>query len=196
MKRILFIIWSLIFPVVAFAIEYNIGSYINATNGKSYAVDVRLKKDKIDYVYIYMTTQTGVTGYFNFKGKDLQDFYNVLCEMRNKYCEWSDTAANNGVVTFSKDFGYLLPKGNLFWLGTETWMASNKRLTPMFMVVNAKPMFMLIEKTEAMQNKYVTETFSLVFTDLTAYDNFTQIFNPESALKKAIENQNLIEKFK
>lgn len=187
---------GLIIPILAVAEEYNIGSYINASNGKSYAVDVRLKNDKIDLVYIFLATQTGVTGYFNFKGKDLQTFYNSLCEMRNKYCEWSDTAVENSVTSFTKELGFELPKGNLFWIGNETWMATHKRLTPVFAVANSKPMFMLIGSADALQNKYITETFNLVFTNLIDYDNFTQIFNPEKALTNALKSKDVTEKFK
>lgn len=187
---------GLIIPILAVAEEYSIGSYINASNGKSYAVDVRLKNDKIDLVYIFLATQTGVTGYFNFKGKDLQTFYNSLCEMRNKYCEWSDTAVENSVTSFTKELGFELPKGNLFWIGNETWMATHKRLTPVFAVANSKPMFMLIGSADALQNKYITETFNLVFTNLIDYDNFTQIFNPEKALTNALKSKGVTEKFK
>lgn len=187
---------GLIIPILATAEEYNIGSYTNASNGKSYAVDVRLKNGKIDLVYIFLATKSGVAGYFNFKGKDLPAFYSSLLEMRNKYCEWLYTAIENGVTSFAKEFGLELPKGNLFWIGNETWMAAHKRLTPVFAVANSKPMFMLIGSADAMQNKYISETFSLVLMDLISYDNFIQIFNPETALKKALENQSLTDKFK
>lgn len=178
------------------AIEYNIGSYKNSYDGKSYSVDVRLKNDKIEIVYIFMATKSGLTGYFNFKGGELDKFYNALRSMQSKFVEWSDTAKKNNIASFSKEFEVKLPKGNLFWLGNETWMAAHQRLDPMFVVSNSQPMFMLIGSASALQNKYITETFNLVFVKLEDYENFTEIFNPENALKKALENQNLSNQFK
>lgn len=183
-------------PLIVVAEEYNIGSYTDLTNGKSYAVDVRLKDNKIDLVYIFLSTKSGVSGYFCFKGKDLNNFYNTLHEIGVKYTEWSNTAKDNHIVAFSKDFGYELPKGTLFWIGNKTWMAVRQRITPVFVVSESLPMIVFVGSAKALQNKYVTETFSAVFTNLKDFENFTRIFNPETALKKALETQNLTDKFK
>ena len=196
MKKALILIALCVCALQLLAVEYNIGSYKNSYDGKSYSVDVRLKNDKIELVYIFMATKSGLTGYFNFKGGELDDFYKALCSIQNKFVEWSNTAIENNIVSFSKEFETKLPKGNFFWLGNETWMATRRRLDPMFVVSNSQPMFMLLGSANALQNKYISETFNLAFIKLEDYKNFTEIFNPENALKKALENQNLTNQFK
>lgn len=196
MKKILLIaLISILYPIMGLAVEYNIGSYRNSYDGKSYSVDVRLKNNEIDQVYIYMATKSGVTGYFNFRGKNLDKFYKALCSMSPKFAEWSATAIENNVSSFSKEFDVKLPKGNLFWIGNQTYIAVRQKLDPFFMVSDGKPMFMLLGYAKALQNKYISETFNLVFVELEDYENFVEIFNPDNALKKALENQTLTDKF-
>lgn len=183
-------------PFPALTTDYNIGSYTNFYTGKSCSVDVRLKKDVIKIVYIYMATKSGATGYFAFNGKDLEKFYEALNSMRNKFIEWSGTAIENNISSFSKEFEVKLPKGNFFWIGTKTWFSSKQPITPIFTVADGKPMIMLIGSASALQNKYISETFYLVINNLENYDAFIEIFNPENALKKALHTQNLTDKFK
>lgn len=195
MKRIILLFTLCLFSFTLLAVEYNIGHYKNYYNGKSYSVDVRLKNGKIDIVYIFMATKTGVTGYFSFKGKDLAKFHSTLCAIQDKFSEWSNTAIENNISSFSKEFNTKLPNGTFFWLGKTTWISNRKCLDPLFIVADSKPMFMLIGSATALQNKYVSETFNLVLLNLSDLEKFTEIFNPDEALKKALESQNLTNKF-
>lgn len=195
MKNLLLFFTLCLCVLQAIAADYTVGSYVNSYNGKSYSINVRLNNGEIEYVYINMATQTGVTGYFTFKGKDLEKFYSSLRIMSPKFAEWSNTAVENQITTFQKEFEAELPKGSFFWVGTETWMSDRKRLTPMFVVSNGRPMFMFIGAAKALQNQYISETFFAVFININDYDNFTEIFNPDEALKKALKVESLTDKF-
>lgn len=198
MKKVLsLVILISLFFVNCLAEDFSIGSYKNGPgiDGKTYSASVRLKDDKIKYVYVFMATGSGQTGYFCFGGKDLNKFYDALCAMKEKFVEWSNTAVENNITSFSKEFDVKMPKGTLFWGNNKTWLDVRKTLKPTFMVVSGKPVLTLIGGATATTNKYISETFNLVFMDINSYNDFVEIFNPEAALKKALELQGVTKKF-
>lgn len=175
--------------------DVTIGAYQNALNGKSYNVNVRLKKGKIDIVYINMSTRGGEVGYFNFSGKKLPEFYESLKQISAKYDEWSETAKANNLLTFNKEFDVDMPKGNLFWHGVQVWISTGKRLTPVFLVTQTKPMVMFVSSGVANLNRYISETFDIVLSTPAAINDFAEIFNPDKALQRALDVESIDGKF-
>ena len=196
MKKILLLFALGLCTFVSSAIEFNIGEFVNASDQKTYDVDVRLNDNKIEEVYIYMATASGNKGYFNFRGKKLAEFYKKLGAIQEKYEQWSSTAKETQLVSFTKSFDIKLPRGNLFWHGTQVWLASFKHIEAVFSVAQQIPMIVITGSATDMRNRFITESFHIVFTQLKDFENFREIFNPEKALKKALDCQALTDKFK
>lgn len=175
--------------------DENVGTYVNAFDGKTYNIDVRLKNNDIQYLYVYTPTSTGQTGYFCVKGKDLEKLYAALQFISNKFEEWKKTAEEQGITKMNKSFGTQMPSANFFWIGNQQWVAKSK-LVDVFMVSDAKCLIVLGAKVSALQNKFIENTFNLIFSSKEQIDAFLSVIEREKMIKKATETQRKVDLFK
>lgn len=184
---------ALFFALMAFADE-NVGSYVNAYDGKSYNIDVRLKNNDLQYLYIYTPTMNNQTGYFVVKEKDLNKFRENLQFVGTKFEEWKATAEEQGISKMSKEFDVKFPKTSFFWIGTQQWIANDK-LHAVFTVTNSKCLVVIVATVTALTNKYVDNTFCLVFSSKEQIDTFLSIIDRQTMIQKAIEIKNKTDLF-
>ncbi len=186
--------FALCFATFALADE-NVGSYVNAYDGKSYNIDVRLKNNSLQYLYVFTPTTKRQTGYFVIKDKDLDKFRDALQFVGTKFEEWKTTANEQGISKMTKEFDVKFPKTSFFWNGTQQWIANGK-FHAVFTVTDSKCLVVLVASVSALTNKYVDNTFSLVFSSKEQIDTFINVIDRQAMIQKATEIKNKIDLFK
>lgn len=105
-----------------FGKAYDVGA-TEVKNGEfSYYIDCASWEDDTDVVGI------------NFKSTKIQEFQNKMNEIKNKYVEWTNTAKQNGVTNFDKNFDIKLPNVNCFFMYGDYHFSFNRTPNAYFKV--------------------------------------------------------------
>ncbi len=156
--------------------NYNIGA-TEVKNGEfSYYIDCASWEDDTDIVGI------------NFKSTKIQEFQNKMNEIKDKYVEWTNTAKQNGVTNFDKNFDIKLPSVNCFFMYGDYHFDFYRTPNAYFKVTTDGECYAIISirDLQASDNQYIKhDGLFMIFSSDEEIDDFINAIDMKHVIEKA-----------
>lgn len=170
-----------------FGKAYEVGA-TEVKNGEfSYYIDCASWEDDTDVVGI------------NFKSTKIQEFQNKMNEIKNKYVEWTNTAKQNGVTNFDKNFDIKLPNVNCFFMYGDYHFSFNRTPNAYFKVTTDGECYAIISirDLQASDNRYIEhDGLFMIFSSDEEIDDFINAIDSKHVIEKAEKKANTDDLFK
>lgn len=158
-------------------------------NGKSYDIEcTAVKNGNFDY-YVSCASwerEDDVIGMI-VKSKTLEDFTKGLRAIENKFLEWTETAKENNVTDYDKEFDVKLPSVDCYFKYGDFHFAFNKRPNAYFKITSDGKCLVLlsIRNLKATDNRFIDHKgLFIVFSSADEIENFIKAIDPQNALDK------------
>ena len=167
--------------------NYNIG--VSDVNGEEfrYYIDCASWEDDTDVVGI------------SFKSTKIQEFQDRMNEIKNKYVEWSNTAKQNGVTNFDKNFDIKLPRVDCFFRYGDYHFSFNRAPNAYFKVTTDGECYAIIsiKNLQASDNQYIKhDGLFMIFSSDEEIDDFINAIDKKHVIEKAEKKTNTDDLFK
>ncbi len=196
MKKTIFFVCCL-FSLAAMA-EDKVASYsMSYFDGKAY--DIQASKPEANgsfNFYIYVEGRTNDRICLDLKSENVPAFKEALETIKVKFAEWKTTAVENNVTDITKDFPCSFPKMNVAWHTSQWWFTFNRTFTPKFFVFkDGRCAVVTSAKVVSSENRYIDQTFYLVFEDNSEIDTLINGLDCDAVVKHYNQKQNAAELF-
>lgn len=177
--------------------EDKVASYsMSYFDGKTY--DIQASKPKPNGSFDFYIYVEGNNDHIclDLKSENATAFKEALETIKVKFTEWKTTAVENNVTDITKDFPCSFPKMNVAWYTSQWWFAFNRIFTPKFFVFkDGRCAVVTSAKVVSSENRYIDETFYLVFEDISEIDTLIKGLDCDAVVKHYNQKQNAAELF-
>ena len=189
-KLILFL--AMLAVMFSMKAEQKVGEYTNSYFNKSFDIEAVEKNNKIESVYIGISTDMeSRKGFIEVKGKELELFKTALELARDKYVEWKRIAQENNVTDMSKEMGINFPKVTIAWHGTQWWFSFGNKINLKFLILdNGKMVASWAPEVTASSNRYIDQRIYFVFGDEEDFNNLISQLDGERILQELMKTKN------
>ncbi len=128
-----------------------------------------------------------------------QDFRNGMNEIKDKYIEWKNTAEQNNVTNFDKNFDISLPRVNCFFRYGEYHFSFNRKPNVYFKVTSDGKCYAIlsIKDLTASDNQYIKhDGLFMVFSSDKELDEFIDAIDPKYVYERSEKKTNTDDLFK
>ena len=195
-----------VFILIAFCIcklssaEEKVGEYYMSYFNKSYDIEASaVKNGSFDfYIYTHPAEMSQRIG-FSLRSSSVENFKSYFDNIKTKFVEWSQTAKDNNVTGFDKDFDCERMPVYVFFNYGSKWHFCYKNINPYFKVTDSGECLIVIHvgKITASDNKYIdSEGFYMAFTSTNELDDFLNSLDVKKILQKDEEKESINDLFK
>ena len=201
MKKTLQLVVVLLFAFQLKAQEKTNEYFMSYFDGKNYNIEVSDVNGEEFRYYIDCASwedDTDVVG-ISFKSTKIQEFQDRMNEIKNKYVEWSNTAKQNGVTNFDKNFDIKLPRVDCFFRYGDYHFSFNRVPNAYFKVTTDGECYAIIsiKNLQASDNQYIKhDGLFMIFSSDEEIDDFINAIDKKHVIEKAEKKTNTDDLFK
>lgn len=197
MKKAIFFVCCL-FSLSALA-EDKVASYsMSYFDGKVFDIQASEPKPNGSFDFYIYVVGDGMDDRvcLDLKSENVAAFKETLETIKVKFTEWKNTAVENKVTDITKDFPCSFPKMNVAWHTSQWWFAFNRIFTPTFFVFkDGRCAVVTSAKVVSSENRYIDQTFYLVFEDNSEIDTLIKGLDCDAVIKHYNQKQNAADLF-
>lgn len=189
MKRLLFTAFVM-FLAFQLQAQKNVSKYsMEYMKGKTYDVGATEVKNGNFSYYVDCASwerEDDIIGIV-IDSKSLEEFIEGLRSIESKFTEWTNTAKENGVTDYDKDFDVKLPAVDCYFKYGDFHFAFFKKPKMYFKITsNGDCLAILsIRDLTASDNRYIDHKgLFIAFSSVDEIESFIEAINPQHALKK------------
>ena len=201
MKKTLLLAVVLLFAFQLKAQEKVSEYSMNYFNDKNYNIEASDVKGEEFRYYIDCASwedDTDVVG-ISFESTKIQEFQNKMNEIKDKYVEWTNTAKQNGVTNFDKNFDIKLPSVNCFFMYGDYHFDFYRTPNAYFKVTTDGECYAIISirDLQASDNQYIKhDGLFMIFSSDEEIDDFINAIDMKHVIEKAEKKANTDNLFK
>lgn len=167
-------------------------------DGKIYDIQANQPKANGSFnFYIYVAGERSNDRVcLSLKSENVPAFKEALETIKIKFTEWKTTAIENNVSDMTKSFPCSFPPMKVAWYSSQWWFAFDRTFTPKFFVFKDGSCAVVTSaKVESSKNKYIDQTFYMVFEDNSEIDTLIQGLDCDAVVKHYNQKQNAADLF-
>ena len=195
MKKVLWLIVCLMTMVLSVNAEEKVSEYTQSYFSMSFDIEASAPKNNTFTFFVNCASmenaKNDVCG-FMLDSDRVNEFINNLNLIKNKFVEWTNTAKNNNVVSFSKEFDINFKSLKAYFKYGRDYHFSKFTFKPYFMVTkDGKCVAVFVSgKITASDNQFMDyDGICLTFTSANEFDDFIKALDTKNVLNKAYDNK-------
>ena len=176
--------------------QSDVGKYsMEYFDGKEYPIGAsEIKNNTFDFFISCQSLEGFDDIGFILNSSKVESFKETLQEIKNKYVEWSNTAKENNISDYDKDFDVKMPRLDVFFkYGSKYHIDGMKKPDVYFKVTTDGRCLVIFKITniKANDNRYMTHDGLLIaFTSAQEIDAFIEALDPNEVIEAAEKKSN------